>query len=255
MDSGPQRAKTNAQRILETLTGGFVLDDDELAKHLNISRQTVNQECRLLASSGALVRERSRDGGKLVNCLSGANRSGTPAKPKIHFTARQTLHTSPVIVPVENGETLSLGGIQFAFICDLTPAAEIDGAIRACSPQSRYRNADNRKLNKYGAGPFCKFKIPSRHTTAGVYVIAMDGTPVYVGECRNLADRYNMGYGNISPRNCYQGGQETNCRINNLIYGSVLAGAKVRLWFYPTSDYKSVEQQLRAKLRLPWNRV
>ena len=30
--------------------------------------------------------------------------------------------------------------------------------------------------------------------------------------------RYNNGYGRISPRNCFQGGQSTNCRVNNLIF-------------------------------------
>lgn len=250
----PRRTQTNAERILEVLKDGFVLDDDELAKRLSISRQTVNQECRLLASSGAVVRERSPDKGKIVNCLAHGQRPGVPAKPATSVMAPRMPSALPATVALANSETLSLADYVFALVCDLVPAGA-GGAIQAFSPQSRYQNSSNLKLNKYGAGPFCKFKIPSRHTGAGVYVITIDGTPVYVGECENLASRYNMGYGNISPRNCYQGGQETNCRINNLIYGSVEKGASARLWFLSTPDFKSVESQLRGKLRLPWNRI
>ena len=50
-----------------------------------------------------------------------------------------------------------------------------------------------------------------------------------------------MGYGNISPSNCFKGGQETNCRINALIYATVSRGERVHLWFHATADYKELE--------------
>ena len=66
--------------------------------------------------------------------------------------------------------------------------------------------------------------------------------------------RFNSGYGNISPRNCFEN-QETNYRCNNLVFSATGAGEKISLWFFPTPDYKKVEAELRANLRPPWDRV
>jgi hypothetical protein len=63
-----------------------------------------------------------------------------------------------------------------------------------------------------------------------------------------------MGYGIISPRNCFIGGQETNCRLNNLILLAARGGAKLSLWFLPTDEYKGVEHELRASEKPEWNR-
>jgi hypothetical protein len=62
-----------------------------------------------------------------------------------------------------------------------------------------------------------------------------------------------MGYGTISPRNCFVGGQETNCRLNNLILQEASTGAKISLWFLPSDEYKAIEQELRASERPDWN--
>jgi hypothetical protein len=77
----------------------------------------------------------------------------------------------------------------------------------------------------------------------------------YVGECASLSARFNAGYGNISPRNCFKGGQETNCRLNNLIYMAATAGGHISLWFFQTADYESVEAFLRTTLDPAWNQV
>jgi hypothetical protein len=122
-------------------------------------------------------------------------------------------------------------------------------------PQSRYLNTRQLPLNNYGAGPFCKFNISSRFAESGVYVLTIDDEVRYVGECANLSARFNAGYGNISPKNCFKGGQETNCRLNNLIYRAACAGQKITLWFLRTADYKVIEATIRAASRLAWNRV
>ena len=122
-------------------------------------------------------------------------------------------------------------------------------------PQGRYENARNLPLNRYGAGLHCKFKIATRIRASGVYVLTVDGEVGYVGECANLSARFNAGYGNISPKNCFKGGQETNCRLNNLVYTAAKAGGRISLWFFPTADYKSVEALLRTILNPAWNRV
>ena len=67
--------------------------------------------------------------------------------------------------------------------------------------------------------------------------LALDGDLRYVGECANLSARFNVGYGNISPKNCFSGGQETNCRLNNLLYEAVLA---ISLGFFSPSCSLSI---------------
>jgi hypothetical protein len=89
---------------------------------------------------------------------------------------------------------------------------------------------------------------------AGAYVLTVDDNPAYVGECINLSSRYNNGYGNISPRNCYAGGQLTNCRINHLIHNAVNAGQQIKLWFLRTANRKTIEAELINALKPEWNR-
>ena len=155
----------------------------------------------------------------------------------------------------QTGENMVIGGYTFVHICNIEPLRGADGSLLALMPQDRYEKRHLYRLNKYGAGPFCKFKIPNIHGHAGVYIISAGDQIRYIGETANLAKRYNMGYGNISPKNCYKGGQETNVRLNNLVYQSATANEALSLWFYKTDDYKAVETMLRAAHRAPWNRV
>jgi hypothetical protein len=152
-------------------------------------------------------------------------------------------------------DPLVVEGYRFERVTDLAPVRMMDGTVRSFMPQSQYANEYGLLLNKYGTGPFCKFTAPQSYQKGGVYLLVVGSDIRYVGECANLSARFNNGYGNISPRNCYKGGQETNCRINNLIYTSSIEGETLSLFFYETADYKSVEAQLRAVLCAPWNRV
>lgn len=150
---------------------------------------------------------------------------------------------------------MNLGGYSFKFICNIEPERIDSGAVKPYLPQKRYRNTKGLSLNKYGKGPYCKFFIPRNLNKCGVYALTIDDQLIYIGECLNLSSRFNMGYGNISPRNCYQGGQETNCRLNHLIYSEVSKGATVSLWFLETNNYKHIEGFLRSRMNLPWNRA
>ena len=85
-------------------------------------------------------------------------------------------------------------------------------------------------------------------------MILLDEKPKYVGECEDLAKRWNMGYGNISPRNCFIGGQPTNCRINNLILCAYKAGSEIKLLFYPTDNRFEIESFFIKGLTPEWNR-
>jgi hypothetical protein len=148
---------------------------------------------------------------------------------------------------------VAIGKYNFQHVCEITPRTR-PGGDNVVFPEASFRNDQALPLNKYGSGPFCKFKIPTTYKASGVYVVQVDRDFNYLGGCENLAARWNMGYGNISPRNCFKGGQETNCRLNNLIYVAILDGHHVSLWFHQTANYKSAELELRTIKRWLWNR-
>jgi hypothetical protein len=154
-----------------------------------------------------------------------------------------------------NSQPLAIDCYEFRHVCDIKPVRSANGSLRLYMPQERYRNVRSLPLNRYGEGPFCKFTIDKGFQTTGVYALTVEGLIRYVGECANLSSRFNVGYGNISPKNCFKGGQETNCRLNNLIYTTAEAGQCIALWFLPTADFKSIEAFLRSSLRPNWNRV
>ena len=150
---------------------------------------------------------------------------------------------------------MNINGYNFRIICNVTPERDMNGKIVQYQPQGRYKNRRKIALNQYGDGNFCKFRIPANINRCGVYVITVGADRKYVGECENLSSRFNTGYGQISPRNCFVMGQETNCRINKLIFSEADKGREVNLWFLATDDYQRIEKQLRAQLNWPWNKI
>ena len=149
--------------------------------------------------------------------------------------------------------TLSLGGYPFARVCALEPDRDASGAIRTFMPQGEYANSREQALNPYGQGPFCRFRIPAAYPLRGVYAVLVGETVMYVGKCDNLSRRFNMGHGQVSPKNCYEGGQNTTCKINHLVLRVAEAGQEVTLWFYETEADAAVEAQLIQALRPSWN--
>ena len=82
-------------------------------------------------------------------------------------------------------------------VCAIEPMNNSGGSISESMPQSRCHNAGSVRPNRYGAGPFCKFKIPNGRNVCGMYAIAVEDKLKYIGESVNLSSRYNMGYGTI----------------------------------------------------------
>ena len=126
-------------------------------------------------------------------------------------------------------------------------------------PQSRYTKAKQIPLHKYGGGPFCRFSVAKGCRKEGVYILTGGVNELYIGECQNLEERWGpRGYGAIFPRNCFKGGQETNCRINNLILQARKNGIELVLWFYEIEGGKrervATERELVQALKPPWNR-
>ena len=166
---------------------------------------------------------------------------------------------------------MEIEGVLFTKICNISPQLDSDGAIRECYPAGRYDNAKGLRLNDYGHGPFCEFRIPDHHPTVGslhcpgVYAFVDQSKAIlYVGRCAGerkgkgtLVDRFNTGYGHISPRNCFENGRPTNCRINNLVLYLCKEKHSIDLFFHrtPNGDSASrVEADILNKARLPWNR-
>lgn len=149
---------------------------------------------------------------------------------------------------------MEIDRIEFRYVCNLKPEVGADGLVVSLMPQRRYENTRNLPLNSYGAGPFCKFRIPRQFKACGVYALIVEGSVKYIGECINLSSRYNAGYGNISPRNCFKGGQEKNCRINALVHAEFNHGREVELWSHASSEYKLLEKRLLAVGSYEWNR-
>jgi hypothetical protein len=147
----------------------------------------------------------------------------------------------------------SLGSYRFKFICTIERQRTLSGAMVCHMPQPLYRNARNLRLSKHGSGPFCRFEIPKNVRLEGVYALTSEGAVMYIGECVSLSSRFNVGYGQISPRNCYIGGQPTNCKINRRICEAFDFGRIVELWFFCTSDRKNIERELISLFKPPWN--
>ena len=148
----------------------------------------------------------------------------------------------------------SFAGLEFELIGTVQPERQADGPVREFMPQSRYAKASTVPLNPNGAGPFCRFRVARDVHEPGVYVLTLDGTPVYAGKCTDLAERWGpRGYGAISPKNCFVGGQSTNCKVNNRALVHCRTGKQLELWFHHTTDITVVERRVVVSLDPPWN--
>lgn len=151
---------------------------------------------------------------------------------------------------------IEIENFRFDSICEIVPNLDSQGNTAEYFPQERYENKKNLPLNKYGKGPFCKFTIDRKYAQkSGVYLIRIDEVIQYVGECDDFHKRFGMGYGNISPRNCFEGGQPTNCRVNSDILKMIKTGKKVQLYFLETKDRFEIEHHLIKKSKPVWNKT
>ena len=151
---------------------------------------------------------------------------------------------------------MNIKGYPFQYLCKIVPELNANGRPKEYTPHLRYNNSKNIPLHEYGRGPFCQFKIPKEYYgKRGVYIILVDGDIKYVGECEDLGVRFNRGYSHISPRNCYVGGQPTNCRINSLILETYKRGSQIELLFYETANRFNIESTLIKELNPEWNKT
>lgn len=83
--------------------------------------------------------------------------------------------------------------------------------------------------------------------------MVVDDEIVYVGEAENFRKRFNSGYGNISPRNCYINGRTTNCRINSKVIELFEESKRSKLYINLTKEFKKVEHEIISLINPKWN--
>ncbi len=175
---------------------------------------------------------------------------------KICFSKKKECFNNQVInhkkVNGVNKESISLSGYVFEFVQQIIPECNSDGSVKKYYPQKDYNNVRNLSLLKNGSGPFCRFRIEAEDVP-GVYLWVVNGEIVYIGETANLKTRFNTGYGRIYPRNCYFGGQSTNCKMNKVAMNYFENGTPVFLYFLETSDYKQIELKLLYSVKTRYN--
>lgn len=149
--------------------------------------------------------------------------------------------------------TLCEENFLFSLLQPIEPERDDQDRILELFPQFNYQNKKNLETHCYGNGPFCRFKI-NADPQPGVYLWVVDHTIIYIGETNNLKKRFNTGYGNISPRNCFKGGQTTNCKMNQVVLKMAKENKYVNLYFYKTDKYKDVEKELLKSINTEYNK-
>ena len=147
---------------------------------------------------------------------------------------------------------MKIGNYDFTYIETISPIVK-NGIIKYPAPHVRYKNIKNLPLNEYGLKEFCKFKLQNAKEVCGVYAWVINDEVVYIGEAANFKKRFNSGYGNISPKNCFADGQITNCKMNNVVYETYKDGQQIDIYFFETKDYKAIEKELLISIDTRYN--
>ena len=145
-------------------------------------------------------------------------------------------------------------GHRFVWTARIEPERDDKGEPLEFMPQGRYSKAGSARLHAHGAGPFCRIRLRSLPARPCVYAVTVEDVLTYVGMAENLAARWGLGqYGSIQPRNCYVGGQSTNCKINNLLLLEARKRSRIELWCQETAQRMEIEAELIRRLDPPWN--
>ena len=164
-----------------------------------------------------------------------------------------TGHSPPQPTPAD-ARTLVLLGQPFVWVARIQPKTRKDGTLWTDMPQKHYADAAQKRLNRHGTGPFCRFKVDGLPDTSGVYAVTLNGKLSYVGIGDSLKRRWgSQGFGRISPANCYVGGPSTNCKINHAILRAVRQKQVVDLWVHEMEWPRILERRLIREFDPPWN--
>lgn len=142
---------------------------------------------------------------------------------------------------------------HFTKVTNIVLLKSINGSL-IHYPQLRFNNI---KHYPYLTGVdsstgFCRFK-PDLPKGPGVYLWVVDGDIIYIGEAVDLRSRFNSGYGNISPRNCFKGGQSTNVKMNRVALKLYQEGKTIDIYILQTNKHKEVELYLLNRINTYYN--
>lgn len=153
-----------------------------------------------------------------------------------------------------NGKALFCG-YEFKFVQKLN-LEQKDGKLLEYNTGDKYKKSKYLPRNKYGYKNFCKFKIrkDDEFKVPSVYLWVEDDEVIYIGETVNLLNRFNTGYGIISPRNCFVGGQTTNCHLNSFVLEEYEKDKTIDIYYLPTSLHKEIEKDLLNKVHTKLNK-
>jgi hypothetical protein len=147
-----------------------------------------------------------------------------------------------------------IGGVEFEYGSPVDVARNPNGTPWLDTPADRYANVRDLSLNRYGSGPFARLVVRRLPLRPGVYAVVNDSDGVlYIGRASgSLAQRWD-GYATIQPRNCFTGGQSTNCRINALVLAAITAGRSLDVHIHQTQEPIPLETRLITTVQPPWN--
>jgi len=190
---------------------------------------------------------------KVTFCKTGVSITNEHKRQKVSINEQARVNVATTAPAFHNeGKSMMVCGYEFCYLQDLMPQCNEAGNIIKFYPQNDYHNMMNLPLSNHGEGAFCRFSIKAEDCP-GVYLWVVDEQIIYIGETASLRQRFNMGYCNISPRNCYIGGQSTNCKMNKVVLNLYEQGKIVNLYFYNTTDYKRVELDLLRNINTMYN--
>ena len=180
--------------------------------------------------------------------------TGRPEPPRFETERPELEAEEPGRGSGAAGDTLSLGGVGFRFVAEIRPVAGANGLPVEERPHLRFDNTRGLPLNRHGDGPFCRFSVSGLPEGPGVYAVTVARGLAYVGIANDLRERWSArGYARIHPRNCFRGGQSTNCKVNHAILTAARGGRPILLWIHESSSPRLLEEQLVSVFEPPWN--
>ena len=251
---------------VEEILGGISLDPSAY-RYAQWWTNGGHSHCRAWMDAGFHTRRISIRNQKVsfFRVSGNAEPCGASVSPKSPEPAKQvrpagSIQAAPV--PKEKPQTeenpgegvlpqMTVCGYPFRFLQNLVPDLK-NGQVIRDQPQKRYENWEKMPLHSHGDGEFCHFTIQAG-PVPGVYLWVSQGEILYIGETVNLQQRFNTGYGKISPRNCFIYGQTTNCKMNKVVMEYYEQGHPIALYFYETGKYKKVELELLRQLNTKYN--
>jgi hypothetical protein len=153
-----------------------------------------------------------------------------------------------------------IGGVVFDYASRIDITRAPDGKPILETPYADYPNPKHLALHRYGVGPFSRLVLQQERVPfkPGVYAVVNDAYQVlYIGmsEENSILTRWRDQYRVIRARNCFIGGTQTTCRINNLIVQTVSRGVVLSLYTHvlEKSKVREIETTLITRIRPPWN--